>query len=312
MVNSRQLASKWQYPRRSRFISNMRKAATAWFQGKGLKLHPKYEYCLADRKDWKNNIILEEVAEYIEDIQKQRGDKGNGFALHDYVHHGLSSQAMLFNLIGPLIRRHDLEPLYEVLEQNKIKWSNLDTLPILEYEDRKVFNEDSGQPTSIDLVVGNPDKEGALFIECKFTESGFGGCSVFEQGDCPGQNPVGDLKECYLHHIGRLYWERLDNFEFLNGALLTNATCILASYYQFFREILFALYKGGTFVILSDNRSPTFSFGVRGLLPFLLKFVPSNYRNQIGQINVQDLVTTIEKSGNHDDWIAEFKNKYGM
>lgn len=312
MTNSRQLAQKWQYSRRSRFISSMRKVATAWFEGKGFELHPKYKYCLADWKDWKNNIILDEVAKYIEDIQKQRFDKGNGFALHDYVHHGLSSQAMLFNLIGPLIRRHDLGPLYEVLGQKNIEWSNSDSHPILEYEDRKVFNEDSGQPTSIDLVVGNPDKEGALFIECKFTESGFGGCSVFAQGDCAGQNPVGNHKECYLHHIGRLYWKRLDDFEFLNGALLTNTTCILASYYQFFREILFALYKGGTFVLLSDNRSPTFSTGDRGLLPFLLNFVPEKYRNRVRQINIQDLVAAIENSGNHDDWIKQFKNKYGM
>jgi len=40
--------------------------------------------------------------------------------------------------------------------------------------------------------------------------------------------------------------------------------------------------------------------------------VPEKYRNRVGQINIQDLVAAIEKSGNHDDWIKQFKNKYGM
>jgi len=33
------------------------------------------------------------------------------------------------------------------------------------------------------------------------------------------------------------------------------------SHYQFYREVLFALEKGGTFILLSYDRSPTFSTG---------------------------------------------------
>ena len=71
-----------------------------------------------------------------------------------------------------------------------------------------MFNENYGQPTSIDLVVEGGAGE-TLYMEAKLVEPGFGGCSVFRQGDCDGRNPVGDLSQCYLHHIGRLYWDRL-------------------------------------------------------------------------------------------------------
>ena len=311
-MNSRQLARKWPYPRRNRFVSLMRRAAEKWFEGKDCNLHPKYKYCLADWNDWHHNIIQREVAEYIEGIRKERTSEGHGFALHDYVHHGLSSQALLFNLIVPLIVRQDLESLHEVLRSKGMQWPSESGKVTLEYEDRQVFNEDSGQPTSIDLVIGDPEKPGALFIECKFTESGFGGCSVFEQGDCEGSNPISNLSRCYLHYIGRMYWERLKSFEFIKGALSTDSTCILANHYQFFREILFSLYKGGTFILLYDDRSPTFSAGDRGLMPLLLNFVPDKYKDRIGQISIQDLVISIDKSGTHSDWIGQFKSKYGI
>lgn len=311
-MNSRQLALKWPYPRRSRFVDNMKEASEQWFTENNCRLHPKYKYCLADWKDWQRNIILPEVAKYIDDILQERESNGKGFALHGYIHHGLSSQALLFNLIGPLIVRNDLKPLQKILSSSALIWPSYRAQAVLEYEDREVFCEDSGQPTSIDLVIGDPDKSGALFIECKFTENRFGGCSVFGQGDCEGSNPISDFSQCYLHHIGRKYWILLKRYEFLDGALSTDSTCILVNHYQFFREILFALKKDGIFILLSDDRSPTFSAGERGLMPLLLKFVPEKYRDRIGRVSIQDVVKAIKEFGNHDDWIGHFKRKYGM
>ncbi len=311
-MNSRQLARRWPYLRRNRFVSLMRRAAEKWFEGKDCNLHPKHKYCLADRKDWQRNIILPEVAKYIDGILQERESNGKGFALHDYVHHGLSSQALLFNLIGPLIVRSDLKPLQKILSSNAIIWPSMRAQAVLEYEDREVFCEDSGQPTSIDLVIGDPAKPGALFIECKFTENGFGGCSVFGQGDCEGSNPASNFSQCYLHHIGRKYWGLLKRYEFLDGVLSTDSTCILVNHYQFFREVLFALKKDGIFILFSDDRSPTFSAGERGLMPLLLKLVPEKYRDRIGRVSIQDVVKAIKESGNHDDWICLFECKYGM
>ena len=77
---------------------------------------------------------------------------------------------------------------------------------MLEYEDRSIFKEDQGQPTSIDLVITSPDDVPEIFIEAKFVEQEFGGCSVFQSGDCDGRNPAVNHELCYLHHIGRQYW----------------------------------------------------------------------------------------------------------
>jgi len=186
---------------------------------------------------------------------------------------------------------------------------------VLEYEDRTVFNEDRGQPTSIDLVIGDPAKVGALFIESKLVETGFGGCSVFNQGDCDGSNPSQNLSRCYLHHIGRLYWSLLKEYKFLDGPLSQGSVCILGVHYQFFREVLVALKKNGYFILLSDSRSPTFycsgPSGERGLMPLLISFVPEQFRKSIGHISIQDVVQAIKASGRHD-WIDEFKLKYGI
>lgn len=314
-VSSRRLAQSWPYPRHRRFEEELRTAAAAWFQQRGYQTHPKYPYCLADLEtDWPKNLVLPEVADFIASERARCHAEGSSFPLHKYAHHGLSSQAMVFNLIGPLIVRDDLAPLRAILETQ-----GLDVPEHLgaefEYEDRAVFNEDSGQPTSIDLMLR--DVAGPrVFIESKLVETEFGGCSVFWNGDCDGRNPATDHSQCYLHHIGRRYLSLMQDYEFFGGRLGADTTCILSSYYQFFRELLFALELGGSFVLLSDERSPTFHTsgpeGVRGLMPFLLGLVPDGLRGRAHSISVQQMVKAVHDSGRHEDWIGEFEVKYGL
>ena len=94
-----------------------------------------------------------------------------------------------------------------------------------------------------------------------------------------------------------------------------NATCILVNYYQFFREVIFALELGGSFVLLSDERSPTFSCdgpqGKRGLMPFLLSLLPESVHDRIATVSIQQVVAAIRSSGRHE-WIAEFERKHGL
>lgn len=314
-MNSRQLSRTWPYSRRGQFIKQVKQSASNWFLKNHYEVDPRYSYCLARWDDWHNNIIVPEVAEYIEGLRQEYISKDHPFPLHDYIHHGLSSQALLFNLIGPLIITKDIAPLQYALQSNGLNWPGDSNEISLEYEDRHIFNEDTGQPTSIDLVIGNPDLPGSLFIECKFVETGFGGCSVFGQGDCNGANPALNLSECYLHHIGRQYWSLLKKQDFLKGHLSSDSMCILANHYQYFREILFSLEKGGTFIILSDDRNPTFackeSNSNRSLVSFLLSFVPSQFQQQVGNVSIQNVVKAIEESHRHE-WINKFKSKYGI
>lgn len=92
--------------------------------------------------------------------------------------------------MGPLVVWNDLEPLQSLLERQSVDFPKLPLEVEFEYEDRAIFNEDSGQPTSIDVVIRGVDNSGSLFVECKFVETEFGGCSVYSSGDCDGRNPA--------------------------------------------------------------------------------------------------------------------------
>jgi hypothetical protein len=313
-MNSRQLAQKWQFPRYKTFEKEVRESASNWLKKKGFYINPRRPYCLSSLSDWKNNIILHEVADYIDDYKKQCEGNRKPFPLHKYVHHGLSSQAMAFNLIGPLITRNDLNPLLSLLNHGE-NYSVQATSASFEHEDRKVFKEDAGQPTSIDVVLNNEDGQPVVFIESKFVEKEFGGCSVFAGGDCNGRNPLHNKSGCFLHFIGRKYWDLIEKYGF-DVALKNEKQCIFVAHYQFFREVLFSIEKDGVFVLLSDERSPVFHCSVNGsdngLMPFLMEFVPEQYKNRILSISIQKLVGEIKKSVKHQDWICEFEAKYGL
>lgn len=312
--NSRRRAKSWPYPRRVRFERELRKAAASWFVERGFAQHSRYPFCLASRDLWPQNIIDPGVVDYVQRQIAERESDGQGFALHDWVHHGLSSQAMLFNLLGPLIIRNDFAPLRDAFEQQGIPWPTRVDRTEFEYEDRSVFNEDSAQPTSVDLVFFAGQKP-RLFIEAKLVEPDFGGCSFFRGGDCDGRNPVEDLSSCYLHHIGRQYWTVMEKHGFLGGTFRSDGNCALANHYQFFREVGVALENKGAFVLLSDERSPVFwrdgPLGERGLMAYLLPLVPESLRHRIGCVSIQQVGRAIKASGRHP-WVTEFERKYGL
>jgi POLQ-like helicase len=314
-VSFRELAKSWPFEAHLDFEKRLRNAASQWFKNKGYETQ-RCGYILAEYNDWHKNIISQEVADYIKSERDKRANNRQGFPLHKYIHHGLSSQAMLFNLVGPLImtEKQDLSPLKDTFEKNGICWPEGRLKAKFEDEDRNIFNEMTQQPTSIDLVIENENKVGGIYIEFKFVEHEFGGCSVFKNGDCDGRNPAKDRSSCYLHHIQRKYWELLDIYEFLKGPIAENATCFLANYYQFFREVLYAFEKKGTFVLLVDQRNPTFCSGgncQRGLFPFLKGFVPTELKDKVHMVGVQEVVKAIKESREYS-WIIEFQQKYGI
>ncbi|HPO90452.1 MAG TPA: hypothetical protein P5239_02480 [Victivallales bacterium] len=314
-INSRQLARKWPFLRYEKFEETLRKAASEWFKEKSFKTHPRNSYCLANWDDWEKNIILDEVAGYIRKVKNDCEQKRKPFPLHKYIHHALSSQAMAFNLIGPLITRKDYEPIVSVLQTKGLPNSNDIFSASFEYEDRDIFNEDSGQPTSIDIVLKNNNGRPIIFIESKLVERGFGGCSVFAGGDCNGQNPINNYDYCFLHFIGRKYWVLMDKHGF-SEILRNEKLCIFVEYYQFFRELLFSIEKGGVFVLLSDERSPVFHCKVngieRGKMAFLTNILPKQHKDRIMSISIQEMVEAIRRTNRHTDWINEFEKKYGL
>jgi len=314
-MNSRQLAKTWPFPRYGPYQRAMRETATAWFDQKGLPRDSRYSFILDAWDHWPQNMVLPEVAEYIQECKVQCENEGKPFPLHKYLHHGLSSQAMAFNLVGPLIVRNDYQPLIDALAAVGVECGKHLHDAVFEFEDRKVFNEDSGQPTSIDIALRDSDGRPFVFIEAKMMEAEFGGCTVRTMGDCSGENPLPEKSGCYLHHIGRTYWTLAEKYGVADLAK-DEGQCILALYYQFFRELFFALEYGGIFVLLHDERSPVFhceAHGVeRGLMPMLLKYVPEEHFSQIASISMQRLSRHIGRSEKHQDWIGDFRQKYAI
>jgi hypothetical protein len=306
----------WSYHRYEPFERELRETAQKWFQTRGYAVHPRYPFMLDDLQNWRKNIILPEVAEYVMKEMKAREQDGKGFPLHKYVHHGLSSQAMLFNLVGPMIVRGDLSPLEAAFRAKEIPWPTGKVDAVLEFEDRTVFNEDSAQPTSLDLVIKGDPGSASLFVECKFVEKEFGGCSVFKKGNCDGQNPATRPERCYLHFIGRTYWKLMVEDGIVEGPIAASPICPFANYYQFFREVLFAVHNGGTYVLLYDPRNPTFvtdgEDGQRGLYPFLTSMLPASVRARVKKVTVQDVLAAVRESDKHKDWAEQFAAKYGL
>lgn len=314
-MNSGQRAQQWPFPRHRNFINNLRNASAAWFNSRGVTTHSGMPYCVDNWNNWKSNIILAEVASYIDQQRTEAQAKGNPFPLHKYLHHGLSSQAMAFNLIGPLITRDDYKPIIDLFYAKKIKGAEAIESASFEYEDRAVFNEYAGQPTSIDVVFRDASGHPCIFVETKLAEHGFGGCSVFAEGDCSGMNPIGYEERCFLHFIGRKYWPLMAKHA-LTESIKSEWQCLFTTHYQFFREIMLAMEKNGTFVLLSDERSPVFNCcsenREKGLMPFLIGLLPETLRPLVVSINTQELLVAIKRYNRHDDWVFDFERKYGM
>ncbi len=297
------------------FIAALRTAAAAWFAARGVPVDRRLDYCLQSRDLWSRNIICNDVVAYIRSEQLRR-ERSAPLLLHKFIHHGLSSQAMLFNLIGPLITRNDLEPLRIVLAENGIPWPEGAVRAEFEFEDRTVFNEKARQPTSFDAAIIGDARP--VFIEAKLSEKAFGGCAAVPKY-CDGSNRAADdYSRCYLYRKGRRYWDLMYKFGIMDETMAAETKCPFVANYQFYRELLFALVKGGSYVLLCDERNSIFAgtvpsdgFG-NGLWGQLRDTLPAEYRDRLAMITVQQLVREIQATGRHDDWISEFARKYGM
>lgn len=310
--------NSWKYNKFSEFRKDQERIASKYFFNMGksnidLKVQDKSPYILKDRKDWEKNIILESVFEYVNEKKTEAKNSKVSYPLHKYIHHGLSSQAMLFNLFGEPLIKKDYDFFQEVFHFNDIQ---IDSKYELKFEhcDRNTFNETQQQPTSFDFAVyDNSSNYKNIFVEAKYVEPEFGGCSTIESGNCDGLNPISDPDLCYLTHRGRNYWELMKSFG-LDEPYANSPICPLAIYYQFFRELMFAIKNNGYFVILIDNRNPAFEKGSppnkRGLIQVLKDKVPLEYKEFIKVIYIQKVLPILDKHGYI--WVNEFRKKYGM
>jgi hypothetical protein len=289
------------------FVKSLRRQTAEYFKSKGYPMSG-CGYILDSHNNWRSNIILPEVVDYIERRKKECKEKHIPFPLHRYLHHGLSSQACIFNLLGPLLAERDHEALGRIVRLSGLDLSGRVTSAEFEMEDRCVFREKKGQPTSVDLYL-ETEEGGKVFAEFKFTESEFGTCSVYEAGNCDGRNPAKDLSLCYLHRIGRTYMTLMKK----HGLLGTDEPCPFTEFYQAYRLLMFALEKGGVFLLIHDERNPTFLVtqgGVaRGRFRRFERLLPKAATEKLFALSIQQIVACLEEDGRHG-WLDEFKRKY--
>jgi hypothetical protein len=302
----------WSYNQYSEFRKKQNMIALEYFKSKSYPVSDKYPFILRSRDDWKLNIICDTVADQIERHKIKCENDNVAFPLHKYIHHGLSSQAMLFNLFGVAYMKKDVNFFKEIFNFPEV-FITQDVEFKFEHYDRNTFNEGQQQPTSFDFAVLNKSRGKNVFVEAKYVETEFGKCSTIEGGECDGLNPISDPNLCYLTHKGRNYWKLMKDHR-LDYPFSQSSICPFVIYYQFFRELLFAIKNNGYYVILIDKRNPAFQKsgkdGERGLIPVLLKQIPEEHRNIIKVIYIQDVVDLLEK---HEyKWVKEFRIKYGM
>ncbi len=297
---------------RQAVIASLRRQVASYFARKGLPVQPRRPYMLDRHVSWPANIILERVARFVEqEIERRKGLKQH-FALHSFVYHGLSSQALLWNLLGPLIVDERWDMLTQILRAAGIPLQGETFRAEIEVEDPKVLGEYGGQPTSLDLCLHTKKGE-RVFVEFKFTEAGFGGCSAFGNGDCDGRNPAHKFDLCYLHRIGRRYWSLMQDHEILTGDLLTDTQCPFTNLYQAYRLILYTLEQEGYFLLLYDARNPAFvvvdSQGCRrGLFIRVLESLPDHIRARCHTLSVQQVLGELEPHGL--EWLPELTGKH--
>lgn len=290
--------------KRIEFLKKLRKQTSDYFRKKGY-VTADCEYILRHYDDWDNNIILPEVAEYIKKTKRDLEEKHIPFPLHKYIHHGLSSQACLFNLLGSLVVNNKYKLVQSILVNSGMNLAgNINHLEF-EHSDPNIFNEMQGQPTSIDLYSKTTENEN-IYIEFKFTESEFGSCSVYVNGDCDGANPFNDYNLCYLHREkDRSYLNLMEKYN-----LITNGeNCIFTEFYQAYRLLLYTLENNGYFLLIYDERNPAFiNPEGRGKFIRFKNMLPTSIRNKISSISIQKIINILEN--NSCIWLNEFKEKY--
>ena len=294
--------------KRKAFVKQLQDKARDYFNNKQIKTI-RCGYILDSYVNWQNNIILSDVVDYIKITRAQRLSEREPFPLHKYIHHGLSSQACLFNLLGDIIVSKNYQAIEQLLLDTDIPLKGKVYKAIFEYSDRIIFAEDRGQPTSVDLLLETDENE-KVFVEFKFTEPGFGGCYICENGDCDGTNPESNYELCSLHKAGRKYLNLMEKY----GLFKNGYGCQFMDLYQAYRLLIFSLENKGHFLLIHDERNPAFCFKdnmgiMRGKYIRFKNLLPNSLKSRVHVLSIQQIVNNLEKQGNFL-WIDEFKAKY--
>lgn len=266
-------------------------------------------------------------------IDRHYHDASSEIAVHDYVGHIASSQALCWNIVL-LMKKHDnFGPLFEVLSSALAKEGmapdfdfGIETTEVLELNVGQDLGENGRASTSIDLYLRTPQGK-VCAVEFKLTEPDFGRCKLprDRNGKCDGS--YGSLNNierndgymCYLAMRGRRYWHLGGQYNLLNPTRL-NKPCPLNTYYQALRNLMVAKKRAqessdkeirGIFILAADERNAAF-WGLNSHYDSFKKYleeVRGKYVPDVFRISVQDIVNSF--SGSLSQYKEYFHVKYG-
>ena len=203
-----------------------------WYRAEVLGAsHGRYGHFLSEKAAVTgNNFVLSEAFE----AARQRERAGKGTAPRTF-NNMLSSQAMCFNVFGPLAARLDLAT--EVLKPFIDGLIQITAIHIEYTPAGDVFFDQSGRGgVDCDVLVEGRTSKGLMVqvIETKFVEPKFSVCGFRRPGRgakgqqvCAKDVPVGiDPSAClYAREKGYAYWKRTEEHQLLRSSALRESGC---------------------------------------------------------------------------------------
>lgn len=263
-------------------------------------------------------------------IDRQYSGISSDIAVHDYVGHIASSQALCWNIVMPMKKHDNFTPLFNTLNEafqaNGLNFSfdfGIETTAVLELN----VGEDLGEgrlATSIDLYLRTGDGK-VCAVEFKLTEPNFGVCKLYKSKKCDGiygsprnlQTNNGYM--CYLSKIKRRYWQLGGQYNLLDPTKI-NDPCPLNTYYQALRNLMVAKKRAGEslgkevrgiFVLAADNRNDAF-WGANNHFDSLKEYlheIRGKNISDVFRISTQDIIKKF--TGNLTEYKEYFNVKYG-
>jgi len=267
-------------------------------------------------------------------VDRYYHDTRSEIAVHDYIGHVASSQALCWNMVLAMKKHDNFGPLFEVLSAALAEEGmasqfdfGIETTTVLELNVGQDLGEDGKAATSIDLYLRTPQGK-VCAVEFKLTEHDFGRCKLprSTSGKCDGtygsrhNAEANDGFLCYLSSRGRRYWQIGGQYNILDPTRI-NEPCPLDRYYQALRNLMVAKKRAqeatekeirGIFVLVADERNEAFwgpKSNYEGLKQYLAgvrgKVVPDVFR-----VSPQDILSRF--SGSLSEYKEYFQVKYGF
>lgn len=331
------------------YIKDRTKEYLAWVRRKSdlpipndqMVLHPKWNFMFGNEFRYLN--FHPDIRNQVEDllsgkVERKYDDAASEIAIHDYIGHMASSQALCWNVALPMKKHDNFVSLFEVLNDSlresgaRMKFDfGVETAVVLELNVARDLRE-RGTATSIDLYLRTAQGK-VCTIEFKFTEPDFGQCRQPRQGNCDGSygSPNYLLKNngylCYLSKVGRRYWHIGAQYGLLDPTRVAGSQadpvqqCPLNVFYQALRNLMVAKKRSGEdpdgevrgiFVLAADQRNSAF-WGPENHFDHLRKYlkeVRGEERPDLFRISIQDIVDRF--SGTLTNYKEFFTVKYGF